>query len=89
MIRLIALLLIAAFLMGALPACDAKTITHYESLITGNPPVQLVALEQESNRAWEEAVVVEVVPEPPKCGIEGNRGWWINTCTGERWEMQP
>jgi hypothetical protein len=75
MIRLIALPFIAAFLMGALPACDRETIEHYSALVT-NPPVQFVALEQESNRAWEEVVVVEVVPEPepPRCDNWIRRG---------------
>lgn len=76
MIRLIALPFTAAFLMGALPACDRETIDHYSALVT-NPPVQFVALEQESNRVWEEEVVVEVVPEPPVyervCWIEWHR----------------
>jgi hypothetical protein len=84
MIRLIAL----PFVLVLLTAADCsqtleRTITQ---VTTGNPPVQFVALEQESNRAWEEEVVVEVVPEPepPRCdnwiwrGVEYDcHGNWV------------
>jgi hypothetical protein len=79
MIRILALPCILALLTAA--QCDAKTITHYESLITGNAPVQFVALEQESNRAWEDEPVAEIVPEPPPCVDYLWRGQWYD-CHG-------
>jgi hypothetical protein len=73
------------FILALLTAADCsqtleRTITQ---VTTGNPPVQFVALEQESTRAWEEEVVVEVVPEPepPKCVDYLWRGQWF-TCDG-------
>jgi hypothetical protein len=73
-IRLLAL----PFILALLTAADCsqtldRTITQ---VTTGSPPVQFVALEQESNRAWEEEVVVEVVPEPepPRCDNWIRRG---------------
>jgi hypothetical protein len=74
MIRLIALPFVLVLLTGA--QCSKAEIEKYSALVT-NPPVQFVALEQESKRAWEEGVVAEVVPEPPVyervCWIEWHR----------------
>jgi hypothetical protein len=80
MIRILTALSAFVLLTGA--QCSKAEIEKYSALVT-TPPVQFVALEQESNRAWEEEVVVEGVPEPepPPCVDYLWRGQWF-ACDG-------